>query len=121
VGTILIIDDDDQLREVLNLLLARAGYTVFEAPNGKVGLQLMLSENVDLVITDLYMPEKEGLETIAELRKDFPQTKIIVISGGYKGSVVSHLTLAKELGADRVFEKPFNIDEMFAAIVELLE
>lgn len=116
---ILIIDDDDQLRDVLKILLARAGYNVLEAPNGNIGLQLMHSENVGLVITDLYMPEKEGLETIAELRKDFPQTKIIVISGGYKGSVAGHLTLAKELGADRVFEKPFNMDEILASIVDL--
>jgi len=120
MSKILIIDDDNQMREMLRQMMDRAGYETSEAPNGKVGMQIMHSADVDLVITDLYMPEKEGLETVTELRRDFPQVKIIAISGGYRSGFGSHLPIAKELGADRIFKKPFGRDEILDAVRSLL-
>ena len=82
MALILIIDDDDQIRRVLRKTLERDGYDVADAPNGKEGIRLYRENPADLVITDIIMPEKEGIETIRELRRDFPEVKIIAISGG---------------------------------------
>jgi len=79
---ILVIEDDVQVRALLKKLLESEGYTVLEAENGNIGIRLYHENSVDVVITDLIMPEKEGIETIRELRKIAPQIKIIAISGG---------------------------------------
>ncbi len=82
MARILLIDDDDSVRTMLRLTLAHFGHTVIEARNGKEGLELFQHANADLVITDIVMPEKEGLEVLMELRKKHPPVKIIAISGG---------------------------------------
>ena len=82
MSKILVIDDDKNIRSLLRDFLERDGYEVMEAENGKVGLKLFRENGADLVITDLIMPEKEGIETIRELRRDFSDVKIIAISGG---------------------------------------
>lgn len=84
---ILMIEDDDDQRELFKMVLEQAGYDVTEAPDGKVGLQRFYQQPYELVITDIFMPEKEGLETILELKKEFPTVKTIAISGGeFRGS-----------------------------------
>jgi YesN/AraC family two-component response regulator len=82
MANILIIDDDQQILNMLSQILKRAGYGVVEALDGKQGLKLYRENPTDLIITDIIMPEKEGLETIMELQRDFPDVKIIAISGG---------------------------------------
>jgi YesN/AraC family two-component response regulator len=92
-----------------------------DAPNGKVGMQLYREHVVDLIVTDIFMPEQDGLETITELQRDFPRAKIIAISGGCRTANFDGLSRAKELGALRTLEKPFQQQEMLETIRELLE
>jgi len=114
MARILLIDDDDAVRTMLRLTLAHFGHTVIEARDGKEGLELFQHANVDLLITDIVMPEKEGLEVLMELRKRQPPVKIIAISGG------DYLHMAKLMGAAKVLAKPFSTDVLIAAVNELL-
>ncbi len=91
-----------------------------EASDGSEGLILNRSNPADLVITDILMPEKEGIETIREMRRDFPETKIIAISGGGRLYTSDYLKIAQHIGADRVFAKPFEKNEILAAVQELI-
>ncbi|MCX6581188.1 MAG: response regulator [Candidatus Aminicenantes bacterium] len=117
---ILVIDDDWQMREMMHQALERAGYEVAEAANGKIGLNIQREDPVDLVITDLIMPEKEGIETIRELRRDFPDMKIIAISGGGRASAEGYLSVAKTIGAHRTLSKPFDLKKILDLVEELL-
>lgn len=117
---ILVIDDDWQMREMMHQALDRAGYDVVDAANGKIGMNIQRQEPVDLVITDLIMPEKEGIETIRELRRDFPGLKIIAISGGGRAGADGYLSVAKTIGADRTLSKPFDLKQILDTVGELL-
>jgi len=118
---ILIIDDDNQFRTMLRKMVERNGYEVIEASDGKEGIKLYRKNPTDLIITDLIMPEKDGIETIQELRKDFTDVKIIAISGGGRLGPHDYLHLAKMLGAQRTLTKPIELDELLKAIEELLK
>jgi CheY-like chemotaxis protein len=96
------------------------GYDVLEAPNGKEGIELFKEERADLIICDLIMPEKEGIETIMELRRDFPEVKIIAMSGGGRGGADQYLSSAKSLGANAALIKPFERETLLAVVSELL-
>jgi CheY-like chemotaxis protein len=117
---VLVIDDDEQVRALLYEILDRAGFAVIEASNGVEGLKLYRSQPVDLVITDLVMPEKEGVETIMELRSQFPNTRIIAISGGQRAGARDYLPIAARLGAHRTVAKPFSRQEILEAVRETL-
>ncbi|WP_028317926.1 response regulator [Desulfobulbus elongatus] len=117
---ILVIDDDDQMRTLLRQVMEWAGHEVIEAGNGREGMQKYRKRPADLVITDLIMPEQEGLETISSLKKEYPRLKIIAISGGGRIGPEAYLPAAQELGADRVFSKPFDVRELAEAVQELL-
>lgn len=117
---ILVIDDDDQMRVLLRQVMEWAGFEVTEAEDGREGMQQQRRQPADLVITDLIMPEQEGMETIRLLKKEFPQTRIIAISGGGRIGPEAYLPAAQELGADRVFSKPFDVRELAGAVKELL-
>ena len=117
---ILIIDDDIQIRQMLRQMLEREGYEVNDASNGAEGIELYRDAPFDLIITDIIMPEKEGLETIMELKGDFQYLKIIAISGGGRIDSKDYLKIAKKFGADRTFSKPFDREELLAAIEKLL-
>jgi DNA-binding response OmpR family regulator len=93
MARILLIDDDDTLRTMLRLALTNSGHTVTEALNGNEGLRLFRSANADLVITDLVMPETEGLEVLMELRKREPLSKVIAISGGRRFNTTDYLEM----------------------------
>ena len=122
MAVILIIDDDDQFRQMLRQMLERAGYEVVEASDGKEGLKLFRENQVDLVITDIFMPEKEGLEVIMEFRRNFPDKKIIAISGGYrKISPEETLQMSEAFGAKYSFKKPVEREKLLEAIKELLQ
>jgi len=116
---LLIIDDDDLFRPMLRENLEQLGHTVTEASNGKEGLAQFARVQADLVLTDLIMPEKEGIETIIELRKKWPGVKVIAMSGGGRVSASNYLKTAQQLGAACVLHKPFSNDELTAAIDSL--
>ena len=121
MACILIIDDDDQPRHILQQVLTRAGYEVIEACDGNEGLQRFRATPADVIITDILMPEKEGLETIIDLRREFPRAKIIAMSGGGRAGNLNFLDVASRLGAQRTLEKPFDLQAMLRAVSELLQ
>lgn len=118
---ILVIDDDSGVREMLSDLFARAGYEVVTAENGKVGLDCYRRRRADLVITDIIMPEKEGLETIIDIRREDPDARIFAISGGSRNVPLHFLDACLKLGALSVFRKPFDCDELLSAARKLLD
>lgn len=117
---ILVIDDDVQMREMLRQMLEREGYNVRDASDGKVAMRLFAEEPADLVITDIIMPEKEGIEVIREFRRDFPEVKIIAISGGGYVGPQTYLKIAKGMGAMRTFAKPVGRGELLDAVHDLI-
>ena len=117
---ILIIDDDAQVLDVIHLALAREGYEVLKASNGKEGIKLHRKNPVDLVITDLIMPEKDGIETILELTAEFPEVKIIAISGGGHIGPEDYLLMANMFGAKRTLAKPIERNDLVKAVKEVL-
>jgi len=117
---ILILDDNDDIRRLLNLMLSVEGYNVVDASRTDQALAIISDTNIDLIITDLIMPDKDGLEVIKELRRDFPKIKIIAISAGGRIGPSTYLDMAGKLGADRVFNKPFNQQEIVEAVKELI-
>lgn len=120
MGRILLIDDDDSVRTMLRLTLTEFGHTVIEARDGVEGLAIFPPGGVDLVITDIVMPGKEGIEVIIELRRLHPQLKIMAISGGGRVGPNDYLRIASYLGAAKVLAKPFSNQELLAVIDELL-
>ncbi|MBU0728145.1 MAG: response regulator [Proteobacteria bacterium] len=120
MAQILIIEDDPQLRDVLRQHMEYDGHHVFDAANGAHGLDTYNAQKIDLVITDIFMPDKEGIETIIELREKSQKVKIIAMSGGGRLESVDYLILAQNLGANRIFNKPFKWADMRLAINELL-
>jgi DNA-binding NtrC family response regulator len=121
MARVLIIDDNTPTRHMLRQALERAGYEVADAPDGRAGMQLQRAMPADVIITDILMPEQEGLETIRELQRDFPTTKIIAISGGGQIGTYSFLAIAERLGARRALQKPFGLREMLDAVKEMLQ
>jgi DNA-binding NtrC family response regulator len=115
---ILIIDDDVRIRELIRMWLEREGDEVFEAENGKKGLEAHLSSSVELVICDLIMPVQEGIETITHFRDQFPNVGLIAISGGGKIGPDSYLAVAEQLGAWKVFTKPLDMPSLIKAVRE---
>lgn len=117
---ILLIDDDQSLTRALRLSLEKLGHAVVEAVDGNQGLAAFKAQPVDLVITDLIMPEKEGVETIRALRKLRPNLPIIAITGGGRGGPENYLSLARRFGATQVFAKPFEFSALGEAVTRLL-
>jgi len=121
MARILAVDDDDVFRGALRVVLEAAGYTVLEAPDGEAGLRVYREHGADLVLVDLFMPERDGLEVIQALRATTPQLKIVAMSGGGRIGPRDMLTVAAALGASRTLRKPFESRDLLAAIRELLE
>jgi len=113
-ATILIIDDEEPIRALLRFALEAAGYEVTEAANGRQGLDLYRQRPTDLVITDMLMPELNGLDLLLELTREFLHAKVIAISGA--GGKQNVLDVAKLLGARQTFEKPFSIPQLLDAV-----
>lgn len=116
---ILIADDDADVRRILRYALQDEGYRISDAHNGKVALAKFREDPADLVILDLVMPEKEGLETLGELREISPEVKVLVISGGVKDRH-SYLDIAGHLGADQTMPKPLDLKQVLVSVAELL-
>ena len=121
MAKIYVFDDEPSILLMIKKMLEKAGYEVDIALNGKEGMELFKRNVPDLLITDIIMPEKEGLETILELRKSYPELKIIAISGGGRISPCGYLPGAKLLGANIVFEKPLDQKEFLQAVTLLLD
>ena len=119
MARILIIDDDAALRTTLRELLEGQGYEVIEASDGREGLYHYLGTPVDLVITDLLMPEHEGVETIHALQRVNPSVKIIAVTGGGQTGRMDFLAVATALGAQRTFRKPFRQQALLEAVHDL--
>lgn len=118
---VLIVEDDNELREMLKMSLLRRNFTVLEAENGKAAITHFKPLLTDLVVTDLIMPEEDGLKVVIKLRELKPSIKIIAISGGGKVGPGSYLNMAKALGADAIYSKPFSINDLIAKIEQLLD
>jgi len=120
MAKILVFDDEPSILLMIKKMLERAGHEVDIALNGRDGMELFEKDKPDLLITDIIMPEKEGLETIFEVRKKHPEVKIIAISGGGRISPDGYLPSAKMFGADKVFQKPLVQKEFLEAVALLL-
>lgn len=120
MAKILIIDDDPSILTMLKRMLEKAGYEVDIASNGNEGLKKIECSPPDLLVTDIVMPEKEGLELISYLRRKNPGLKIVAISGGGRFNYEGYLTSAKLLGADLIFQKPLVHKEFVQAISDLI-
>ena len=120
MAKILLVDDDPDIRALLKIMLKVRGHDVEESENGTLAVQAVNTQVFDLVITDLIMPDKEGIETIIELRKNHPEIKIIAMSGGGLGRQQDYLSMAQQLGAARTLEKPFGVKELNQAVDAVL-
>ncbi len=118
--TILVIDDEQLIRLQIRSALELEGYAVHEAANGSEGLDRIAATRPDVVITDILMPDKEGIETILELRRLYPALKIIAISGGGRTGNKDFLNTAKHLGADRILAKPFGLADLLGLVRDVL-
>ncbi len=114
--SILVVEDDNDLRSVMTAGLRSAGHEVAEVVNGREGLRHFRAHPTDIVITDIMMPGMEGLELIYALRSATPHPLIIAMSGSTKFSQSLCLASARKLGAQRILLKPFNLDTLLAAI-----
>ncbi|MBF0371474.1 MAG: response regulator [Magnetococcales bacterium] len=121
MGQILVIDDDEQFLGFLKEILLMEGLSVETATNGKEGLHLLEKTHFDLIISDVFMPETDGIMLLRALRKSHPGIKIIGISGGGRGiSAAETLPIIKQLGAAKVLSKPFTRKELLPLVYELL-
>ena len=117
---ILIIDDNREVLGTYSQILEHAGYEVLVAADGKEGVRTFRENPLDLVITDIFMPEKEGLEVIVELKRDFPNVKIIAISGGAFLEPKDCLDVAKHFGVMCTLTKPIERGVLLEAVQECL-
>jgi CheY-like chemotaxis protein len=120
MARILLIDDDEPFRNVLKVSLEQMGHDISEARDGREGVSLYTDGAFDVVITDLIMPDKEGIETIMDLRKLNPAVKIIAMSGGGRVTSVDYLQIARQVGAKRILAKPFLYEDIKGAIEQLM-
>lgn len=121
MARILIIDDEPQIRSMLKLMLEREGYEVVEAPDGVEGIKVYRQNPADLIITDLIMPNKDGIGMIIDLKKEFPDVNIIAMSGGGLNKPDGYLKGAKKLGAACTLTKPIDREEMLKAVKNILK
>jgi CheY-like chemotaxis protein len=121
MAKILIVDDDEQLREMLKQVLEGEEYEVVGSDNGEEAIRILRQSPIDLLITDIIMPKKDGTGLIMEIRKDFPDLQIIAISGGARHiDAQNPLQIAKKLGAHFTFTKPFKLEDLLGAVRELI-
>ncbi len=118
MATIMIVDDDVEIRKILVAVLERCGHVILEAADGRIALELYRCHDIDIVITDLIMPEYDGIEMIIALQQLTPDVKIIAMSGGGFNETDEYLKSANALGALQTFSKPFNIDDIVDAVAQ---
>jgi DNA-binding response OmpR family regulator len=116
---VLVIDDNPDIRKTIQWLLEDEGFVVAVAENGREGLGLQRRQPADVVVTDIFMPEQDGIETIWQLREEFPQVPIIVISGGGAAGKTDYMVVAHELGARKTLRKPVNPQELIDIVRQI--
>ncbi len=116
MATILIVDDEPALRKIVRQMIESEGHVVVEADNGRAALNVFRARNPEIVITDIVMPQKDGIEMIAELRRESPAVRVVAISGGGRTRNLDVLRLAERAGADVVLAKPFTRVELIDAL-----
>jgi CheY-like chemotaxis protein len=118
--SILVVDDDEQIRSMLRLMLEREGFAITEAGDGNQALERYAEQAADLVIMDIVMPEKEGIETIMDLRRLYDDVKIIAISGGGRVNPEDYLRWARTFGVQHTFTKPVDRRQLLTAVESLM-
>ena len=121
MARILVVDDDQPVREMICSILGTCGYELAEAPNGKIATRMYREQPFDVVITDLVMPDMDGIELIKELRAIDQNVKVIAISGGFLTASDTYLKAAKLMGAQHTLPKPFEMDELLSVVASVLE
>ena len=116
--SILVADDDGGIRSLLRSILENDGYQVHTASNGKEALNLLKGTAVNVVLTDLAMPERDGIEMIMDIRKDYPDLKVVAMSGTFEGAI---LKSAKHLGANAILAKPLEVEELLRTLQDVLQ
>ena len=116
---VLVIDDNPDIRDTLRWLLEGEGYIVAVAANGLEGLRLQRKEPADIVVTDIFMPEQDGIETLWKFRDEFPGVPIIVMSGGGAARGTDYLVVARELGAKKALRKPLDPQELIDVVGQI--
>ena len=116
---VLIVDDNEELAALLQLSLEAEGYVAEVASNGRTALELQRRQPADILVTDLVMPETDGFETIDAFRREFPRTKIVVMSGQGRLNAPRYLQAAKLMGVDAVLQKPFRVEALLAILAAL--
>jgi len=119
--SVLVIDDDPAIQKYLKRLLEAAGYGIRTADNGRKGLDAYREERADVVVTDIFMDQQDGLELIRNLRAHDPTAIIVAMSGGYPGVPGDYLAIATKLGAAATWEKPFDADMVLRTVRQLLD
>jgi two-component system chemotaxis response regulator CheY len=115
--SVLVIDDEDQIRQLIREVLEQAGYVVEEANGGKEGLERYRAGPTDVVLMDILMPDQDGLESIRALRREFPASRVIAMTGGSDMiGILNYLDVAKMLGASRTIQKPFDVNALLDAV-----
>lgn len=120
VKRVLIVDDDEMMRDFIKEVLREYNCKIFEAENGKEGLQQFRKNHPDIVITDIIMPEMEGISFIRELRADNKNIPIIAMTGNIHGRMEEYLDISSKLGADNILRKPLNPAELLEAIDNII-
>lgn len=118
---VLIIDDEVELLLLYEKLIQQAGFVTYTACDGEEGLEKFVRYYPEIVIVDIIMPRKEGIETIMEIKQYDPNVKVVAISGGGEIHALTHLKMAKLLGADYTFKKPLNFDKFLESILDIAE
>ena len=121
MASILIVDDEPQVLQILTRILEWAGHTVSEAGDGKAALRMFAGDPADVVISDIYMPEMDGIEFLIRVREAFPEARVIALSGGGCLGKEDVLTAAGNLGAVGMLEKPFSVEECLEVVDRALE
>ncbi len=120
MARVLVIDDDTTIRDLLREILQDEGHEVYEAGDGEAGVQLFKLHRPELVVLDMFMPNREGLETLQEIRAEDPRSRVLAISGASGQSGFDPLGVAEMLGATRSLSKPFGARRFLEAVRELL-
>lgn len=120
MARLLIVDDEPSIRRIIQLMLKNSGHELFTAGNGREAMQILNKEEIDLILLDVVMPEQGGLETIMQIRNGFPHIKLIIISGKVPVENDAFRNLIDQYGVARVFDKPFEKEDIMRAIDELL-
>ena len=116
---VLVIEDNEDFRDLIRHWLEGAGFSVSALASGRLGLELQRLQPAEIIVTDMFMPDQDGIETICALRKEFPAVKIIAMSGRESLTGYDVLQVADELGALKTFKKPFDLDDLVRAVREL--